>query len=56
MENAAKAFAPDPEFLLQVRNLKEYFPINTGFMKTTMLKAVDDVSFDIRNPEGTDHE
>ena len=51
MENAAKAFAPDPEFLLQVRNLKEYFPITTGFMKTTMLKAVDDVSFDIRKGE-----
>lgn len=51
MENKNKAFTPDPEFLLQVRNLKEYFPINTGFMKTTMLKAVDDVSFDIRKGE-----
>lgn len=51
MENKGKAFTPDPEFLLQVRNLKQYFPINTGFMKTTMLKAVDDVSFDIRKGE-----
>ena len=50
-ESTAKAFTPDPEFLLQVRNLKEYFPITTGFMKTTMLKAVDDVSFDIRKGE-----
>ena len=31
--------------LVDVRHLKEYFPITTGFMKTTMLKAVDDVSF-----------
>jgi len=51
VENAEKAFTPDPAFLLQVRNLKEYFPISTGFMKTTMLKAVDDVSFDIRRGE-----
>ena len=31
--------------LVEVKDLKEYFPITTGFMKTTMLKAVDDVSF-----------
>ena len=51
METANTAFAPDPGFLLQVRHLKQYFPITTGFMKTTMLKAVDDVSFDIRKGE-----
>jgi oligopeptide transport system ATP-binding protein len=51
MENTERAFTPDPELLLQVRNLKQYFPIQTGFMKTTMLKAVDDVSFDIRKGE-----
>ena len=51
MDNTEKAFTPDPELLLQVRNLKQYFPIHTGFMKTTMLKAVDDVSFDIRKGE-----
>jgi len=51
MENTEKAFTPDPELLLQVRNLKQYFSIHTGFMKTTMLKAVDDVSFDIRKGE-----
>ncbi len=45
------AFTPDPEYLVQVRNLKEYFPIVTGFARTTMLKAVDDVSFDIRKGE-----
>ena len=34
--------------LVEVRNLKQYFPITTGFLKTTMLKAVDDVSFSIK--------
>ena len=51
MEKTNASFTPDPEFLLQVRHLKQYFPITTGFMKTTMLKAVDDVSFDIRKGE-----
>lgn len=37
--------------LIEVRNLKQYFPIHTGFMKTTPLKAVDDVSFAIREGE-----
>ena len=37
--------------LLEVKNLKQYFPITTGFMKTTMLKAVDDVSFSIKKGE-----
>ena len=45
------AFQPDPQYLVQVRGLKEYFPINTGFAQTTMLKAVDDVSFDIKKGE-----
>ncbi len=37
--------------LLEVRHLKEYFPITTGFLKTTPLKAVDDVSFTIGRGE-----
>jgi len=37
--------------LVQVKGLKQYFPISTGFLKTTMLKAVDGVSFDIRKGE-----
>ena len=37
--------------LLQVRHLKQYFPIRTGFLHTTPLKAVDDVSFTIRKGE-----
>ena len=40
-----------PEFMLDVRNLKQYFPVTTGFLKTTMLKAVDDVSFAIKKGE-----
>lgn len=44
-------FKPDPQYLVQVRELKEYFPIVTGFARTTMLKAVDGVSFDIKKGE-----
>ncbi|MBR3385612.1 MAG: ABC transporter ATP-binding protein, partial [Atopobiaceae bacterium] len=37
--------------LVDIRHLKEYFPINTGWFKTTPLKAVDDVSFQIKRGE-----
>ena len=37
--------------LVEVKHLKEYFPINTGWFKTTPLKAVDDVSFTINRGE-----
>ena len=37
--------------LVEVKHLKEYFPINTGMFKTKPLKAVDDVSFAIRKGE-----
>ena len=33
--------------LIEVRNLKQYFPIKTGLFKTELLKAVDDVSVSI---------
>jgi len=33
--------------LVEVKNLKQYFPIKTGLFRTEMLKAVDDVSFSI---------
>ncbi len=33
------------EVLLEVRHLKKYFGVHTGFLKKTDLKAVDDVSF-----------
>jgi len=41
----------EQEILLEVKNLKEYFPVKTGMLKTTPLKAVDDVSFAIRKGE-----
>ena len=37
--------------LLEVKNLKKYYPVRTGFVKKTELKAVDDVSFFIRKGE-----
>lgn len=39
------------EYLVEVEHLKQYFPIRTGLMTTTPLKAVDDVSFAIRPGE-----
>lgn len=39
------------ETLLEVKNLKKYFPIKTGFFSKTDLKAVDDVSFSIQKGE-----
>ena len=39
------------EILLEVKNLKKYYPVITGFIKKTELKAVDDVSFFIRKGE-----
>ncbi len=38
--------------IVEVKNLKQYFPIKEGLFKTTPLKAVDDVSFYI-NPGET---
>ncbi len=42
-----------PENVLEIKNLKKYFPINAGvFRKSTeAIKAVDDVSFEIKNHE-----
>jgi len=37
--------------LIEVRNLKQYFPISMGMFKTKPLKAVDDVSFTINKGE-----
>ncbi len=39
------------EYLVEVKDLKQYFPIKTGFGKTVPLKAVDGVSFAIRPGE-----
>ena len=37
--------------LLEVKGLKKYFPVKTGFFRTKDLKAVDDVSFTIQKGE-----
>ena len=39
--------APD-DILLEVKNLRKYFPVKTGLFHSRDLKAVDDVSFTIR--------
>ena len=39
------------EYLIEVKDLKQYFPIKTGFMKSVPLKAVDGVSFAIKPGE-----
>ena len=39
------------EYLLEVRDLKQYFPIRTGWFSTKPLKAVDGVSFAIKPGE-----
>ena len=41
----------DNKTLVEVKNLKEYFNINTGMFTSKPLKAVDDVSFAIRKGE-----
>ena len=37
--------------LVEIRHLKQYFPVNVGFFKTKPLKAVDDVTFSIKRGE-----
>ena len=37
--------------IIEIKNLKQYFPINMGLFKTKPLKAVDDVSFEINKGE-----
>jgi len=41
----------DYEYLVEVENLQMHFPVKTGFFKTTPLKAVDGVSFNIKPGE-----
>ena len=42
---------PDSRPLIEVKNLKEYFNISTGMLRSKPLKAVDDVSFFINKGE-----
>ena len=39
------------EYLVEVKDLKEYFPVKPGFFQTVPLKAVDGVSFNIKPGE-----
>jgi len=39
------------ETLVEVKNLKQYFPVKAGFGKTIPLKAVDDISFEVGKGE-----
>lgn len=41
----------DKNNLLEVKNLKQYFEIPTGLLKSKPLKAVDDISFNIKKGE-----
>lgn len=43
--------ADGKNILIEVHNLKKYFPVKTGFMKMNHVKAVDDVSFYIEKGE-----
>jgi oligopeptide transport system ATP-binding protein len=48
------AFSPTLEHLVEVRNIKMYFPVTSGILfqrKIADVKAVDNVSFDIRKGE-----
>ncbi len=44
---------PDEEYILEVKNLKQYFPIHKGFLQRVVghVKAVDGVSFRLREQE-----
>ncbi|MBQ2323140.1 MAG: ATP-binding cassette domain-containing protein, partial [Oscillospiraceae bacterium] len=39
------------ETLVEVKHLKQYFPVKVGFGKTIPLKAVDDISFTVGRGE-----
>ena len=51
--SGATCDASGEQYLLQVKNLKEYFPIKTYFnkKKNVYLKAVDGVSFNLKQGE-----
>lgn len=50
MADEKKTLAYDPQYILQVRNLKKYFPIKDGIVSKTVgyVKAVDGVTFNIK--------
>lgn len=44
---------PNPEYILEVKNLKKYFPLNRNFFgkPQTYLRAVDNVSFGVKKSQ-----
>ena len=52
-ENGNASPSPSPSSLLEINNLKKYFPIRRGFFKRTVgyVKAVDDVSLQVNEGE-----
>lgn len=50
-EHAHQELSVKKDIVLEVKHLKMYFPISTGFFHTKNLKAVDDVSFSIKRGE-----
>lgn len=51
MQNQQKNTNPQREVLIEVQNLKQYFPVNDGLFKKRYVKAVDDISFHINKGE-----
>lgn len=51
MNNRSEQIVNENEYLLEVKNLKQYFSVQTGAFKYVPLKAVDDVSFYIKKGE-----
>ena len=51
--NAISAHPPAAPLLLEIKNLKKYFPIRRGFFSKVVghVKAVDDVSFSVQAGE-----
>lgn len=49
--NTNDIYTPNPENILEVKDLKMHFDVTTGFMKTKKLKAVDGVSLAIKKGE-----
>ena len=45
------AGAPDTDVIYSVRNLVKHFPVGTGLVNRPIVRAVDDVSFEIRRGE-----
>lgn len=50
IENSFTPITPDPQYILQVNNLKKYFPIKGGIITKTVgyVKAVDGVTFNLK--------